>query len=89
MSEEFNFNRCGHKCHDERGLNPWVRVCVVCGCTNAKYNPNIPPPDSMGELMEWDNPDPALRPEKYRIPDVDSYAAIRAKEVSECSSGTI
>ena len=85
---EINFNRCGHKCHEGRGLNPWVEVCPICGCVNAKYNPNIPAPDTMGELLEWDNPDPALRPEKYRIPDVDSYAATRAKEM-ECSSETM
>ncbi len=84
---EMNFNRCGHMCHEGRGLNPWVEDCVVCGCPNAKYDPTIPPPETMGELLEWDNPDPALRPEKYRIPAVDRYAASR-KEETECSSET-
>lgn len=30
---------CRHICH-ERGLNPWVRTCPVCGCANPKYDPN-------------------------------------------------
>lgn len=85
---ETNFNRCGHKCHSGRGLNPWVEVCVVCGCPNAKFNAAIPAPDTMGELLEWDNPDPALRPEKYRTAAVDVYAATREKEMSECSPET-
>jgi hypothetical protein len=63
---EINYNCCGHKCHDGRGLNPWVEVCVVCGCRNEKYNPNVPLPETMEELLNWDNPDLSLRPEKYR-----------------------
>jgi hypothetical protein len=29
---------CGHKCHGERGLNPWIKTCPTCGCPNAKYD---------------------------------------------------
>ena len=80
---EFNFNRCDHVCH-KRGLNPWVEICVVCGCPNAKYNPNIPAPETMGELIGWNAPDRSDRAEKYRTPEVD---ALVDKE-DECSSET-
>ena len=34
--------KCDHFCH-ERGLNPWVAVCPVCGCVNPNYDPNAQP----------------------------------------------
>lgn len=31
---------CDHFCHDaDSGLNPWVRACPVCGCTNPDFDP--------------------------------------------------
>lgn len=30
--------QCSHICH-RRGLNPWVRECPTCGCSNPAYDP--------------------------------------------------
>ena len=61
---------CEHKCHypteTERGLNPWIDFCSVCGCENPKYDPKIPAPETWDELLNWDHPDSAQRPERYR-----------------------
>lgn len=40
---------CGHVCH-KRGLNPWIKECPTCGCSNPAYDPetvsDIDPPDT-------------------------------------------
>lgn len=41
---------CVHKCHVV-GLNPWVRVCPVCGCPNENYNPESESPDWLKEYI--------------------------------------
>ena len=57
--------KCDHNCH-ESGMNPWIEECPICRCVNPKYDPKIPAPETWDELINWDHPDPAQRPEKYR-----------------------
>lgn len=38
--------KCDHVCH-ERGLNPWVKSCPMCGCANPKYDPAAAPDIAM------------------------------------------
>jgi len=58
-------NVCDHKCH-KVGLNPWIEECPICRCVNPKFDPKFPEPETFEELLTWDNPDPALRPERFR-----------------------
>jgi hypothetical protein len=59
--------KCDHKCHDKDcGLNPWIEECPSCCCANPKYDPKVPAPETWDELINWNHPDPAQRPEKYR-----------------------
>jgi hypothetical protein len=43
---------CDHKCHEEPGLNPWVKMCPVCGCPNAKYDPEAKPPQWLKDAYD-------------------------------------
>lgn len=42
--------QCSHKCHQPPGLNPWVEVCIVCGCANTAYDPNAELPDWLKQV---------------------------------------
>lgn len=33
----FTLKECSHLCH-ERGLNPWIEHCAICGCENPRYD---------------------------------------------------
>ncbi len=40
---DFGFRiNCDHKCH-RVGLNEWVEVCPICGCSNPNYKPDAKP----------------------------------------------
>ena len=46
--------RCDHFCHDpERGLNPWVEACPVCGCRNERHDPKARVPEEIEEMFDF------------------------------------